>query len=188
MRLDINRAMADFDHPLEMLGACHERIEGQCETLHRLAEYLPRHGSDAEAQQAASNVMRYFDSAGRHHREDEEQNLFPAMLRAARGEAAQRIALLTRTLLAEHETIERAWLVLRDTLERIAHGGAVSLDRGEVERFCRLYRTHMALEEAHLFPLAETLLEGETITTLGQAMAWRRGVRSVNRPPTWKGD
>jgi hypothetical protein len=75
MAIQIHRAVANFDHPLEMLTACHERIEAQCETLRRLAEHMPRHGCDAQAQQAASNVMRYFDSAVRHHREDDEPNL-----------------------------------------------------------------------------------------------------------------
>lgn len=178
MGIEITRAMADFDHPMEMLAACHERIESRCATLKRLADYLPRHGSDAEAQQAASNIMRYFDSAGRHHREDEEQNLFPAMLRAARGETAARVAMLVAQLGRDHDEIEQAWLGLRDALERIAHGGEAPLDAREVGRFCALYCAHMAVEEAHLFPLAELLLDTGALSGLGKAMAERRGVKT----------
>ena len=171
-------SMADFDHPMDMLAACHQRIESQCMTLWRLADYLPEHGADAEAQQAASNVMRYFDSAGRHHREDEEQDLFPAMLRAAKGEASERAALLIAQAGREHNAMEAAWLVLRDALERIAHGGDTLLDIADVHRFCTVYRAHMAMEEAHLFPLARSILKTPVLAELGKTMAKRRGVRT----------
>lgn len=169
--------MADFDHPMEMLAACHQRIEAQCMTLWRLADYLPQHGADAEAQQAASNVMRYFDSAGRHHREDEELDLFPAMLRAAKGETSERVALLIARASHEHAEIEQAWLTLREALERIAHGGDTLLDIGQVHRLCSLYRSHIAVEEGHIFPLARSLLGSATLADLGRTMARRRGVK-----------
>lgn len=177
MALQVKPVMADFEHPLEMLAACHDRIRLQCETLGRLAAHLPLHGCDAEAQQGASNVMRYFDSAGRHHREDEEQDLFPSMILAAEGEGARRTTLLISQLEQEHRKIEAIWLRLRDTLEDIAHGEAKMLDAIEVSRFCALYRAHMMLEEANLFPLAEMMLNAEQLAHLGRRMAQRRGVR-----------
>jgi len=170
--------MADFDHPMEMLTTCHQRIEAQCMTLWRLADYLPEHGADAEAQQAASNVMRYFDSAGRHHREDEEVDLFPAMLRAAKGKTSERVALLIARASHEHTEVEQAWLTLRDVLERIAHGDDTLLDIGVVHRFCSLYRSHIAVEEGHIFPLARKLLGVDALAELGSAMARRRSVKS----------
>lgn len=177
MTVKMQRATADFDHPLEMLAACHERIEAQCDTLRRLAAHLPVHGCDAQAQQAASNVMRYFDSAGRHHREDEEQDLFPGMIAAAEGENAERIALLVGHLEHEHREIEQMWLGLRDALESIAHGDNAPLDAIEVSRFCGMYHAHMAMEEANLFPLAELVLGAGALAHLGKTMAKRRGVK-----------
>lgn len=177
MTVQMKRAIADFDHPMEMLASCHERIEAQCETLRRLAAHLPVHGCDAQAQQAASNVMRYFDSAGRHHREDEEQDLFPGMVAAAEGENAQRIALMIGHLEREHREIERLWLCLREALESIAHGENAPLDVGEVGRFCAMYHAHMAMEEANLFPLAELVLGAGALAHLGKSMAKRRSVK-----------
>jgi hemerythrin-like domain-containing protein len=177
MAMQINRVMTDFDQPMEMLAACHERIEAQCETLQRLAAHLPLHGCNAQAQRAAANVMRYFDSAGRHHREDEEQDLFPAMIAAAQGESTERIALLVAQLTHEHNEMEQTWLRLGEALESIAHGENVPLDAIEVSRFCGMYRAHMALEEANLFPLAELLLRPGTLAGLGKAMAKRRGAK-----------
>ena len=46
-------AAADFDHPLEMLAACHDRIEERCALLHRLSQHLEEAGADSQARQAA---------------------------------------------------------------------------------------------------------------------------------------
>jgi len=170
-------SIADFSRPLQLMKACHERIQDQCDTLRRLGAHLPVHGSDAQAQQAASNVMRYFDSAGRHHREDEEQDLFPRLAAAATGQNAERAALFIGQLKSEHVEISQRWLELRDALEQIAHGGAEPLDARSVEQFCDMYGAHMAYEEANLIPLAEQLLDDASIAEIGKAMAERRGIR-----------
>jgi hypothetical protein len=41
---------AGFEVPLEMLSACHGRIERQCQTLLRLAPHLATHGPDQAAR------------------------------------------------------------------------------------------------------------------------------------------
>jgi hemerythrin-like domain-containing protein len=173
----IRQETADFGHPLQMLEACHDRIEMQCETLRNLAAHLPAHGCDAQAQQAASNVMRYFDSAGRHHHEDEEQDLFPRMIASASGENAERVAVLVGQLKREHRNMEQAWLRLRETLETLAHGGDAPLDEPDVKHFCDMYTNHIASEEQDLIPLASLLLDSDEQAALGRAMAARRGLR-----------
>jgi hemerythrin-like domain-containing protein len=173
----IGQATADFGHPLQMLEACHDRIEMQCETLRKLAAHLPGHGCDAQAQQAASNVMRYFDSAGRHHHEDEEQDLFPRMIASATGENTERVALLVGQLKREHRNMEQAWLRLREVLETLAHGDDAPLDERDVKQFCDLYSSHIASEEKDLIPLASLLLDSDEQAALGRAMAVRRGIK-----------
>lgn len=170
-------ALADFGQPLQLLKACHERIQSQCDTLRRLCVHLPEHGSDAQSQQAASNVMRYFDSAGRHHHEDEEQDIFPRMAAAAKGQNAERVALLIGQLKREHADMTRGWLELREALEKIAHGGIGLLDAQTVNQFCDSYGAHIAYEEANLIPLAELLLDEAARAAIGRAMAERRGIR-----------
>jgi len=178
MTRKITSLEADFAHPLQMLEACHNRIEMQCETLRNLAEHLPAHGCDAQAQQAASNVMRYFDSAGRHHHEDEEQDLFPRLAASAKGLEAERVAFLVGRLTREHRELEKAWTSLRDTLETVAYGDNAPLDKNEVDRFCRLYSVHIGIERDTLIPLAMRLVSAEDMTRIGRAMAARRGVIS----------
>ena len=47
-----------FEVPLEMLAACHGRVQSQCETLNRLVVHLRSHGADLQAQRASSgNVV-----------------------------------------------------------------------------------------------------------------------------------
>ena len=65
-----------------MLAACHGRVESQCDTLRRLLPHVAAHGADVQAREAAVAVMRYFDTAARHHHADEEVDLFPALIDA----------------------------------------------------------------------------------------------------------
>lgn len=175
----MNPLIAGFDEPLLMLGSCHDRIRAQCEALQNLVTHMQAHGCDGQAQQAASNVMRYFDSAGRHHHEDEEQDLFPRMIAVATGQNAERVALLVDQLSREHREMEKMWSGLSKTLELIAHGGSATLDALEVSRFCAVYRAHIALEEVNMIPLASHLLGERELAALGEAMAVRRGIKSA---------
>jgi hemerythrin-like domain-containing protein len=162
---------ADFDHPLEMLAACHDRIEDRIETLERLVGHLPKHGCDEQAQQAARNVMRYFDTAGEHHHQDEERDLFPALARLAADSDAT--ALVAR-LLEEHGRMRALWQRLRSALDPIAQGTRATLEADLVKEFGRTYRSHIALEESQLLPLADRLLADPEKKALGASMARRR--------------
>ena len=68
-----NAPAAGFEAPLEMLSACHGRVESQCQTLLRLPPHLAANGPDQAAREAAQNIMRYFDTSARNHHADEEE-------------------------------------------------------------------------------------------------------------------
>src|SRR3979411_47870 len=68
-----------FDDPLEMLLACHRRIEKPLETLKRLRAQMDVNGVNAEASHAAHGVLRYFLKSATQHHEDEEKDLFPLL-------------------------------------------------------------------------------------------------------------
>ncbi len=165
---------ADFDHPIEMLAACHERIEDRIDVLRRLLPHLASHGCDGEARQAAANVIRYFDTAGEHHHEDEETDLFPVLIeRAANGKET---AVLIDRLRSDHVRMRALWQSLRAPLSAMAAGSSAELDRAIVSEFTRVYEEHIALEERELFPLAARVLDENVLKTLGVEMARRRGV------------
>lgn len=163
-----------METPLEMLEACHERLQGQLATLARLAAWLPEHGADAQARQAAANVMRYFDLAAVNHHLDEEEDLFPVL--RARVDAARRAALgeLIDWILADHQAMFAAWAAMRARLEPISRGEAAQLTETEVAAFAERYRRHIAREEGELLPYARELLTGEDIAALSATMIARR--------------
>ena len=162
--------------PLDMLAACHTRVEKQCRTLERLQAHLNTHGSDTAAQEAAHAVLRYFNSAAKHHHEDEEDNLFPALLEAMAGSDAVCIRELTEALEADHRILEQRWAALRIKLQAIAQGEAVVLSEGEVEAFVGGYRTHILREDTELLPMAQRLLDDQALRAIGLAMRERRGL------------
>ena len=171
------KAFANFDHPLEMLEACHGRIRDQCETLRRLAAHLPHRGSDNQAREAAVAVIRYFDTAGELHHFDEERDLLPRMMAAARGEEAARIGQCVERLHADHHAMREAWRALRTKLERITRGERVSLQESEVGEFAARYDAHIAFEEETVLPFARALLGPAELAALGAAMTARRTQR-----------
>jgi hemerythrin-like domain-containing protein len=161
-----------FDDPLEMLLACHGKILRQCDTLRKLAAHLHTHGCDAQAQQAAQGILRYFDSAGQFHHQDEEENLFPALRDS--GEPAQVDALLQH-LLKEHVVMLAAWGELRAVLQQLAAGTNVPLDEALTSKFIDAYTEHIAVENSELLPLAARLLSPVQLRQIGIRMAERRG-------------
>ena len=161
-----------FEHPLEVLFACHGRFAAQCATLEKLLMHLPEHGSNAEAQQAARNILNYFDTAAVHHHDDEERNLFPLLERAGHGEWCEVVELLT----SEHDDLAQLWRALRPPLQAISRGEAVALNTTHVERFIALNRSHIAFENERVLPLAREILSATDLQNLGRAMAARRGV------------
>jgi len=159
-----------FDDPLEMLRACHGRIQAQCATLQKLLTHLPTHGCDTQAQQAAQAILRYFDTAGRHHHDDEEQDLFPLLL-ATRDDTAQ---TLVTHLLGEHKVMDAAWQDVRVYLAEISSGKSSALDAATVGHFIDVYDRHIAVENSQLLPLAQRLLDHDQLGSLGRNMASRR--------------
>lgn len=173
---ELPRPGPDFTRPLEALKACHVRIRAQCDTLRRLVDHMKDHGCDAEARQAATAVMRYFDTAARHHHEDEEEDLLPRMMSAATMSRGSRLTRLVADIATEHREMDKAWTDLRAVLQEISAGENVLLDALVVDRFSKLYHTHMALEESNVIPLAEMLLPADELAEIGVAMAQRRGL------------
>jgi pyridoxamine 5'-phosphate oxidase len=170
----LKEAAPSFDEPLEMLAACHERIAAQLVTLERLVPHLAERGADADARSAAQAVLRYFDTAGMLHHEDEDRDLFPVLRARAAAQGRAAIAAAVEELEREHETIESQWRRLRGRLLAIREGQA-RLDGEEVARFAWLQRRHIDRETWALLPFAREALDAAERAALGRRMAARRG-------------
>lgn len=167
---------AGFDEPFEMLQACHERVQRMNALLLRLARHLPEHGADADARQAATDVLRYFEQAGPAHHEDEERHLFPALL--ARGDAAA--AVVVQRLQADHSAMHDRWQQVRADLQEVAQGHWPPADPQTAllrwQAHADHYAAHIELEEQQAYPAAQALLDAPAQAAMGQEMAQRRGV------------
>ncbi len=177
---------AGFEAPLEMLAACHGRVQSQCATLLRLVPHIAAQGADRPAQEAATAVMRYFDTSARHHHEDEELDLFPALVESMAGSDAVCLRELTAALCADHRALESRWQALRRVLEQVARGVTASLGDADVQGFVDMYEKHIAREEAELLPMAARLLSDAELDRVGLAMRVRRGLVDADVAPRWR--
>ena len=168
-----------FEVPLEMLAACHHRVERQCTTLRRLVAHLAIHAVDDDARTAAGAVVRYFDTAAKDHHADEEHDLFPALVESMAGSDAVCIRDLIESLTADHRALEAHWRRLRPKLVQIAAGQARDLRADDVDPLTALYERHIEREETELLPMAARLLSDSALEQVGRAMRERRGIAPV---------
>ena len=171
----IHTPAAGFEQPFEMLEACHERVQRTLTLLARLRDHLPVHGADHQAQQAARDVMRYFDQAAPEHHRDEELHVFPPLL--AHGEP--RTMALVQRLQADHRAMEQRWVAARAVLAGIAEGRWSQPDPAAdaaLDAFAALYADHLAAEEQVAYPAAKGLLDPQALAVMTRDMKKRRGM------------
>lgn len=165
--------MKDFPNPIAALQDCHVRIEERLVALEGLVEHLANRGADATAQSTAKDVLRYFDTAGTWHHQDEDEDLFPLLRELAAAQGRSEIAAAIEELEREHGTMLGLSRALRASLERVTQGEA-RLDTEQVARFAWLYRRHMDRESAAVLPFAIQALSSQKLAALGERMAARR--------------
>lgn len=161
-----------------MLSACHERVERMLQLLERLQGHLTRSGADAQAAQAARDLMRYFDLAGPAHHEDEERHLLPLLLQHADPELRQ----LAHCLKQDHNRMAEVWAQLRADLQSIANGQQATVPAPARLQawpaFAALYRAHIRLEEERAYPAVQAFISPQALAEAGREMAARRGAPS----------
>jgi hemerythrin-like domain-containing protein len=167
---------AGFEQPFEMLAACHERVLRMIALLQRLREHLRTHGADVQAQQAARDVVRYFDQAAPQHHRDEELHVFPPLLQAG----DPRLAQVVRRLQEDHVRMDAQWQAARAVLLEIADARASSLSSAQeatLAGFAALHGEHLRAEEEIAYPAAQCALDEAARALMGQEMMRRRGVK-----------
>ena len=165
----------DFSKPLDTLKACHVRIRAECGRLQGLADRAKGGECDDELRQLAAALMRYFDTAARYHHEDEEEDLLPRMMAAATMGRGSRLTRMIAEIATEHREMDKIWTELRAGLQEISAGENLPLNILSVDRFVKLYASHITVEETNVYPLAEMLLSREDLEQIGASMAERRG-------------
>jgi hemerythrin-like domain-containing protein len=164
--------LPDFDDPLGVLRACHERMLAQCDTLQELSPHIAQHGIDEEARSAIGNVISYFTTSAVHHHQDEEQDLFPLLNRQS-----LKLAEIIHRLKQEHASLTQLWEQLFQDLSKPSALTENPDFEAHVEQFCSTYREHIDYENKELLGMAQHILSQQQLEDMGKAMARRRGVR-----------
>lgn len=172
----LRTTLASWEHPFDMLRACHDRVRRMLDLLGKLQAHVVLHGVDDQAAQAAQDVMRYFDLAAPLHHQDEELHIFPAAHRSGDPDA---IAAVKR-LGVEHQTMEAEWRGLRLELQALlSEAPSTSLPPAWhtdqlVRSFCAQYVEHIRVEEQIVYPCVENSLKPQDAEHMGREMAARR--------------
>lgn len=167
-RIDLHSGPAvGFDQPFEMLAACHERVRRSLDLLQRLHAHVLAQGVDAQARDAAADVLRYFDRAGPAHHEDEERHVLPRLRAAGLADLAARLH-------ADHVEMTRLWGLLREPLQAWTEGKVATLDADLLRNYISIYTPHLAVEDEMAFMAARDGMGPGTLEAMGEEMAARR--------------
>lgn len=154
---------ATLDQPVEHLRACHRRIEQRLEALERGAAGL---GTPDEARAVIAKSLRFLETNGAWHTEDEEQSVFPRLLaKIAPGDRE-----FLRQLSEQHERVEALVARLRETPLDDPRFPSAAAD------VARAYRDHIAFEETRLLEVARVALNPAEIAEVAAEMKARRGL------------
>jgi hemerythrin-like domain-containing protein len=169
---DLPGNLPGFDEPLALLRACHSRILDHCDLLETVAARLREGTVDDTTRDAARKVVSYFGTSARQHHQDEEQDLFPLLIRQS-----LKLAELIHGLKQAHTELDALWAALEPELKRFPNVSDQDAFIEQVSRYCELNREHIKRENMEFLPLADSSLSSRQLKDIGVAMAGRRGVR-----------
>lgn len=171
---------SSFDQPLALLSECHRRIERFLGDMLSVVK-LRRGGAleDADRSLLAGGVQ-YFSVAAPRHTADEEESLFPR-LRSAREKRVQSALEEIERLEDDHRRADVFHAQANALAGRwLAEGALDSADVNQLEELLEslaaIYRDHIAIEDARVFPAAGAVLTAEEQQAIGREMAARRGL------------
>lgn len=156
---------ATLDQPIEHLRACHRRIEERLAALERAVASLASHPE--EARGVITRSLRFLETNGVWHTEDEERSIFPRLVPKL-GEGADREFLAELEI--QHAHVEPLVTKLREMSP--ADPAFAEL----ATQVAQAYRDHIRFEEARLVDLAAGSLTSAEIEAIASEMKSRRGL------------
>ena len=165
--------------PIDDFSDCHAGILAALRTFTTLP---PLQDAARRAQQVARHTLDLMDKAVLEHHTEEEEELFPAVLRSAEaGHERPRVQSLVGRLIDEHREIEELWKRLKPEVARAAGGKPANLPADAVNLLVGLYRQHAQTEERDFLPLAREILgrNGNHMAALGLALHLRHRAAPV---------
>jgi len=160
------------DSPLNEFSQCHTGILAQ---LDKLAGFTAQVAAAERARQTAASLLALFSRGVLEHHAEEENELFPAVLRSALPEEVDAVRQQAERLTREHRVIESLWKRIEGPVTAAAKGKHAEIDADVVNELVRLYRAHAAYEEQEFLPLSAKILgrNGNHMAALGLSLHMR---------------
>ena len=170
---------AQAQGPLQDFSNCHGEFVALLEGVTGLPEMV---AVASAARSRAAGLLKMFRHDVLAHHQDEELELFPAVLEAALpGAEAGRARAMVDQLVAEHREVARLWKELEPSIEAVARGHLPNVDQVLLHAIVRHFLDHVRHEEEDFLPFAQQVLErrGEEMASLGMALHHRRNVAEI---------
>ena len=173
------RQAIEADSPLQDFSTCHIGFVTVLETALGLPEMIV---TAARSRSSAADMLKMFHDRLLAHHDDEERDLFPAVLRVAQsGEEADRARAMVAQLVREHHEIAALWKQLEPTVQAIASGYLPGLDSALLQELVKRFNEHVRIEEVEFLPFAQQVLarQGEHMAMLGLTLHRRHEAAEI---------
>ena len=173
------RQPTDADAPLQDFSRCHVGFVTVLETALGLPEMI---AAAARSRSCAADVLKMFHNHLLAHHDDEERDLFPAVLRTAQpGEEADRASTMVEQLIREHREIAQLWKQLEPAVQAVANGYLPPLDAALLHELVKRFNEHVRAEEEQFLPFAQRVLarHAEDLAMLGMALHRRHEAEEI---------
>jgi hypothetical protein len=174
---------ADTPEPIAGFSRCHEGILQHLDALAGLPALLV---AATRARDIAAGTLRFFRDVVLEHHQEEERELFPAVLAsAAPGTERDQVRAIIEQLTQEHREVEAAFVALEPDLKHIAKGHDTALAASEFDAQVRLlitrYQGHASFEETDFLPMSERILgrNSNHMAALGLSLHMRHALPEV---------
>ncbi|TXH84442.1 hemerythrin domain-containing protein [Thauera aminoaromatica] len=158
--------------PLDNFSQCHSGIVRHLNDLDSLVPLLE---PARQAHRLAAEAVRFFRSSIFEHHDEEERELFPAVIANANADERSKAQEAVDRLVREHRHLESVWSKLQPQLDAVAHGGVGDVDVDAIKMLVANYQAHAKFEEDVFLPLAKAVLarQGEHMAALGLRLHMR---------------
>ena len=174
-----NREATAAEAPLQDFSKCHAGFVTVLETALGLPEMI---ATAARSRSCAADMLKMFRDRLLAHHDDEERDLFPAVVRVAQpGEEADRARTMVAQLVREHREIAELWKQLEPAVQAVANGYLPMLDAALLHELVRRFNEHVRSEEDEFLPFAQQVLarQAEDLAMLGLALHRRHEVEEI---------
>lgn len=160
--------------PTEDFSQCHVGIMKNFQQLKQLGECEISDPVQPDIQALADKLVRFYHDVVLTHHQEEEQELFTAVINCARpGDELNQAKAMVQRLTKEHRSLEKQWKKIEGDIKKLAKGKSVKLDKAATIKMAEHYLFHANYEEDEFLPLSSEILKDTGMSSLGLTLHMR---------------